>query len=154
MATSVNETHTERPTFTPARIYCLAFGIVLLGAGAFGFLVNSSFDQAEFAPFDFEGDEVNGDLLLGLEVNGWHNIVHAASGVVLLLGAATRTAARAVALGFGIVYAAVAALGFIDQRNLLDAIPVNTPDNILHAVIAVLGIVAALATRRRRHATR
>jgi len=152
MATSIDgertEDHTGETTFTPARIYCLGVGAALLLAGLAGFLVNSSFDQAEFAPFDFKGDEVNGELLLGLEVNGWHNVVHAASGVVLLLAAAQRTAARSVALAFGVVYAIVAVLGFIDEKNVLDVVAVNTADNFLHVGIAAAGIVAALATRR------
>lgn len=153
MATAVEkdaetENETSGTTWTPARIYCLGVGLALLLAGLVGFLVNSSFDQAEFAPFDFKGDEVNGDLLLGLEVNGWHNVVHAASGLVLLAAAAKRTAARSVALAFGVVYAIVAVLGFIDGRNVLDTVVVNTADNFLHVGIAVVGVIAALASSR------
>lgn len=152
MATAIDSDETAHETserkFTPARIYCLGVGAALLLAGLVGFLVNSSFDQAEFAPFDFKGDEVNGDLLLGLEVNGWHNVVHAASGVVLLLAAAKRTAARSVALAFGVVYAAVAVLGFIDEKNVLDVVAVNPADNFLHVGIAAAGVIAALASPR------
>ncbi len=141
---------------TPAQWYCLLLGIALIAAGALGFLVNGSFDEAQLG-LDFDdGEFINGDLLLGLEVNGWHNIVHLASGVVLLLAAAARGSAKTVALAFALVYAAVTVLGFIDGDDVLGLIPVNTADNLLHTAITAVGVVAALAspTDQRSSATK
>ena len=129
------------PDRTPAQWYCLAFGLGLLLVGAFGFLANASFDEASFG-LEFGNEDLNGDLFLGLEVNGWHNVVHIASGVVLLAAAFSRSAAKTVALAFGITYGVVTVLGFIDGNDVLELIPVNVVANLVHAVISVLGILA------------
>jgi hypothetical protein len=134
--------------FTPARAYCVVAGLALLVGGALGFTVNDSFTLAE--PL---GDGLlppSGDELLGFEVNGWHNVVHLASGVVLLLGALSGGAARAVALTFGLVYGAVTVVGIVQDGEVLGILPINTADTILHIGLSVLGIVAALLSGRRR----
>jgi hypothetical protein len=139
---------------TIAQAFCLLVGLVLIAAGALGFTANATFDQAELA-LNFEGDPVTGDLFLGLAVNGWHNVVHIASGLLLLLGGLSRAAAPKVLIAFGIVYVAVTVIGFIDERNVLGIIPVNTADNYLHLALAVLGLlvgVLGMATARRRSA--
>jgi hypothetical protein len=87
--------------------------------------------------------------LLGiLDVNGWHNVVHILSGVVGLAVAGSYSNARLYALGFGAIYIVVAILGFIygDGDSIFDLIPINTEDNVLHALIGVAGIGAGMAT--------
>ncbi len=131
---------------TPAQWYCLIVGLVLLAAGALGFVVNASFDEAALG-LDFgDGELVNGDLLLGFEVNGWHNIVHMATGLALLLAVAGRGTAKAVALAFAFVYIVVTIIGFLDGNDVLGVIPVNPADNVLHAAIAAVGLLAALVS--------
>lgn len=127
---------------TPAQVYSLVFGATLLLIGIIGFLVNSEFDT---------GSGLNGDDLIVFEVNGWHNIVHILSGVLGLALARRRDTAYTFALGFGLVYGAVAIWGFA-QDPILGLIPVNTEDNFLHIAIAAAGILAALASRDRRPA--
>jgi len=147
----------KSPGRTIAQVFAVLVGVVLIAVGAFGFLVNASFDQAQL-DIDFTGDPVTGDLFLGLfEVNGWHNIVHIASGALLLVGGLSRTNAPRILLLFGVVYAAVTVWGFIDQRNVLDLIPVNTADNVLHAALTALALVVGLigvAEGRRRSSGR
>jgi hypothetical protein len=78
-------------------------------------------------------------------VNGWHNVVHLASGIVGLALAGTPASARLFALGFGAVYAVVFLLGlFMDP--LLGLLPINAADNVLHLLIALVGIGAGLAS--------
>ena len=68
---------------SPARLYCTLVGGVLVIAGIIGF-----FYEASFAT----GDDVVADDVFGiLAVNGWHNLVHIALG---LLGLAWRPATR------------------------------------------------------------
>ena len=127
---------------SPAQLYALIFGIVLVAAGILGF-----FYEASFAT----GDDtlVERDAVLGiLDVNGWHNVVHILSGVVGLAVAGSYSNARLYALGFGAVYIVVTILGFIagDGDSILKLIPVNTEDNILHLLIGVAGIGAGMAT--------
>lgn len=128
---------------TPAQLYALIFGITLVVAGIAGFFADSSFGNL--------GSDVSGDDLIVFEVNGWHNIVHIASGLVGLAVFGSRPAARAYALGFGAVYLVITIWGFVHGEHILGIIPVNTADNFLHLAIAAAGILAGLASDPRRY---
>jgi hypothetical protein len=122
---------------TPAQLYALLVGGTLVIAGIVGFFYSASF-----------GSPGKVDDVLGiLGVNAWHNIVHIATGALGLL-ALGYAASRSYALGLGLVYAAVAVWGFIlgDHGNILGFLPVNSEDNVLHAIFAVLGLGAYAAT--------
>ena len=123
---------------TPAQWYCLLAGAALLLAGLLGFLADTSWGT---------GSDVEGSDLLVFEVNGWHNVVHLASGVLLLVAASRRTSAKTVALLFGITYGAVAVWGLLSD-TVLGLLPINGPDNALHLALAAAGILAALASPR------
>ncbi len=134
--------------YTPAQLYSLVFGATLLLVGILGFVAESSFDT---------GSNVNGSNLIFFEVNGFHNIVHLASGLLGLALWRSVAGARGFALGFGLVYGAVTLWGFIDGNDVLSLIPVNAADNVLHLAISALGIVAGLVSKddpaRARQAT-
>ena len=129
---------TER--YTPAQIYALAFGATLLLIGILGFIAEASFDA---------GANVNGSDLIVFEVNGWHNLVHIASGLVGLALWRNPATARSFALGFGAVYLIVTLWGFADGNDVLGLIPVNAADNVLHLLISLAGIAAGLASTAR-----
>jgi hypothetical protein len=124
---------------SPARIYALVFGAVLVGAGIIGFLYSSDF-----------GDPGEVDAVLGiLDVNGWHNVVHILTGTLGLLAfTAGAYAARTYAFGLGAVYLVVAIWGFIvgDGDAILSIVPVNTEDNVLHLLIGLAGLGAGAAS--------
>ena len=128
---------TPRESRTPAQLYSLLFGITLLVVGIVGFAVNSSFGA---------GSNVQGDNLIVFEVNGWHNLVHIASGLLGIALARRNDTARLFALGFGAVYLLVTIYGFVDGNDVISLIPVNTADNFLHLAIAAAGIAAGLAS--------
>ena len=123
---------------TPAQLYALLFGIVLLVVGILGFIADSSFGT---------GSDVEGSDFIVFEVNGWHNIVHILSGLLGLALSRRRDSARAYALGFGAVYLVVTIWGFVTGDQVLWLIPVDTADNILHLLIAAAGLAAGLASR-------
>ncbi len=124
---------------TPAQIYSLVFGAVLVVAGIIGFFYSSDFASPGHV------DGVFGIL----DVNGWHNVVHIVTGAAGLLafGAGARYA-RLYAGGLGVVYLVVAIWGFIigDGEAILGFLPVNTEDNVLHLLIGIAGIGAGMAT--------
>jgi hypothetical protein len=88
------------------------------------------------------------DVLGVLAVNGWHNLVHLASGLLGLLMARSYSGARSYAIRLGVVYAAVAIWGFAigSGDSILGFLPVNSEDNVLHLLIALAGIGAGLGT--------
>jgi hypothetical protein len=121
---------------TPAQLYALVVGGTLVAAGILGFFYSTSF-----------GDPGDVDGVLGiLDVNGWHNLVHIATGALGLVSLGY--GARTYALGLGVVYLVVAIWGFIigDGESILGIIPVNTEDNVLHLLFAVGGLAAYAAT--------
>jgi len=121
---------------SPAKLYATLVGAVLTIAGIVGFFYSGSFGSPG------EVDKVFGILA----VNGWHNVVHLATGLLGL--AAAGYAARQYALGLGLVYVVVAIWGFIigSGDSILSIVPVNTSDNILHLILGVTGLAAGAAT--------
>jgi hypothetical protein len=123
---------------SPARAYALVVGGTLVVAGIIGF----------FYEPEFTSDESVREPVLGiLDVNGWHNVVHLATGALGLLAAGY--AARAYAFGLGAVYIVVTIWGFAigDGESILSIVPVNTEDNILHLLIGITGLAAGALTR-------
>jgi Domain of unknown function (DUF4383) len=123
-----------------AQVFALVIGLTLVVAGIVGFFYNASFGT---------GDGTERDAVLGiLDVNGWHNIVHIASGALGLAVAGSYGGSRVYAIGLGAVYLVVAALGFIagDGDEIFNLIPVNTEDNALHLLIGIAGVAAGVVT--------
>jgi hypothetical protein len=122
---------------TAAQWYCYLAGAALLAAGVLGFIVDRHFNT---------GSDLQGHKLILFEVNGWHNIVHILSGIVLLAAAPKRVSARVVAIAFGLVYGLVTAIGLIDGKDVLGLFPVNPADNVLHIALTLAGLAAGFAS--------
>jgi hypothetical protein len=131
---------------SPARIYALAVGVVLVAAGILGFFYESAFTSDE---------SVRGAVLGILDVNGWHNVVHIATGALGIAMSRTLASARTYCLVFGIVYLVVCVWGFAvgNDGSILSIVPVNTEDNVLHLLLAAGGF-AAYAAGGSAHASR
>jgi uncharacterized protein DUF4383 len=135
---------------SPARLYCLLVGGVLVIAGIIGFFYEASFAS---------GDSIQVEKAFGiLGVNGWHNLVHIAIGGLLLIAAGG--AARSAAMFVGALYLVLSALGFIatgdggigfiaENDTLVHLVPVNNEDNMLHLILGITGVLAAVATKER-----
>ena len=131
--------------YSPARLYAGLFGAVLVVAGIIGFFYESSFTDAE----------TQRDAVFGLlDVNGWHNVVHLATGLLGLAMARPAHTARTYALALGIVYLVVAIWGFAegDGGTILGIIAINPEDNILHLRISQAGFGADAASAPEREA--
>jgi len=129
-----------------AQWFCLLVGPTLILVGLLGFFAESRFDTA------MGGDPgaLDGHDFIIFEVNGWHNIVHIATGLLLLLGAARHALAKTVLVIFGVGYAFVSVVGLIDGKDVFGLFPIDKEDNVLHIVLAAAALlIAAISTRDR-----
>ena len=108
----------------------LLFGVVFLVIGVLGFV-------SIFTPQDSNGMP----LLLGVfMVGAIHNIIHIASGIAALIGSRSERYATTYFKVFGIVYALVTVVGFVQTDTVLGLISVNLADNFLHLAIAAVSL--------------
>jgi hypothetical protein len=110
------------------------FGVVLLLVGILGFIPGITTDD--------------GTMLLGIfHVNALHNIIHLLSGAIALWAGMQSTAyAKTYFKVFGVIYALVAILGFVQgDSDLIGIIANNMADTWLHVVIAVVALYFGFA---------
>ena len=136
-------------TRSPARVFCLVVGATLVLVGLLGFLAESKFDTSSGG----DGGALDGENFIIFEVNGWHNVIHIASGLFLLALMRRHDTARLAALSFGAIYGVVTIIGLIDGKDVLGLFPVNPADNILHIVLTLAAFAAGLAPVRDRART-
>lgn len=136
---------TEREPRTPMHAFAATMGLFFLLVGIGGFIpgVTSDYDELEFA-----GPESTAKLLGLFEVSVLHNIVHLLFAVGLI-AAARYTWSRAYLLGGGVGYLGVVVYGvLVDKGSDANFLPINTADNILHLVFAVVMIALGLLGTR------
>lgn len=120
-----------------AKTMAVLFGVVLLVVGVLGFVPGITKDE----------------MLLGIfHVNAAHNVVHLLSGAVALFcGMTSVGASRNYFRIFGIVYGAVAVLGFLnpgEHTMLLGLISNNTADTWLHVAISAVSLILGFMPAR------
>jgi hypothetical protein len=112
---------------TPAQWLCLLGGAVLFVRGIVGFF-------AIDASFDLPGE-------------GWHNLFHLASGVLLFLAASQPAFAKPAAIGYGVISIGLAIAGIVDGEDALGVFPVRTETHVLHSGIGAASLLAGLLSR-------
>ena len=116
---------------TPAQLFCLLGGALLLARGLFGF----AFLDSEFST---PGE-------------GWHHLIHLGSGAALLGAlAAGEGAARLAAIAFGLGYAGLAVAGIVEGDTAFGLIGADAADKTFHAVVGLASLAAGLTSRPRR----
>lgn len=110
------------------RTLAIIFGAIFVAIGILGFIPAYVTDGKLFNIF-----------LVNLE----HNIAHLATGVIAILcGLSSGFASKMFFIIFGVVYAFLAVLGFMQGEGmLLDMIAINTADNFLNAGIAIISLL-------------
>ena len=127
----------EKGARSLAQIFCLVTGIVLIAVGVLGFI---------FASPDFGvGQNLMREPFIAFDVNGWHNIVHLATGAFLLFMAASARTAITGAIVFGVLYVVVTIWGFVDGSDILTVLPINTADNFLHLALAIVALLVGIS---------
>lgn len=117
------------------KTFGLLFGIVFLAVGILGFVPGVTKDE----------------MLLGIfHVNTAHSVVHIVSGAIFLFASmAGAGAARLWFQIFGLIYAVVAILGFMNPNGpLIGAISNNSATTWLHVVLAVAMLAIGFGTAK------
>jgi hypothetical protein len=115
-----------------AKTFGMLFGIIFLALGILGFVPGVTKDG----------------MLLGIfHVNTVHSIIHIVSGAIFIF--ASMAGADAARLGFklfGLIYAVVAVLGFLNPNGPLFGIVSNNPATTwLHVVLAAAMLLIGFA---------
>ena len=134
-ASAGNNTGTGRGKSVP-EILGLAFGAVYLLVGIVGFFV-TGFDN-------FAGNAQHEALLGIFMINPLHNIVHILIGVAGLALSRTLAGARSFGWLLAVGYGAAFIYGLIAIGQSWDFLNINTADNVLHLLSALVGLVIAL----------
>lgn len=116
------------------RILAVLMGIAFIFAGVAGYGVMPQFVE-------------NGLLFGYFEVDTMHNLVHIATGVIAIMCATSFRLSKLFFILFGLIYAAVAGLGFWRQGDLY-MMHVNMADNYLHAGIAVVSLLIGFSAKK------
>jgi hypothetical protein len=125
----------------PAWAFCLLVGPLLLAFGVYGLIAGGTeFETSDNLP--------SHELLRSFDFNGWHHVLHLVTAAPLVAGALRRQWARGAALFFGAVYIVVTPLGFLDGDDVANVVYSHTADNFIHLTLGILGIGAALLSRR------
>ena len=133
MAANAGNTGTNRSKTIP-EILSLAFGAVYLLVGIVGFFI-TGFD-------DFFGH--TDETLIVFDINPAHNIVHILIGIAGLVLGRTLAGARTYGWLLAVGYGAAFIYGLIAQGEDWDFLNINTADNVLHLLTALVGLVIAL----------
>lgn len=80
---------------------------------------------------------------------GWHHLIHLASGIVLIALARGAGVARSAAIGFGVFYTGLAVIGIVDGEEVLGLIEADAADKTFHTVLGLASLGAGLASRGR-----
>lgn len=138
----------ERPFLAPepvlpAQVVAITLGIVLVVVGLLGLAYDTSWGT---------GESLRSRSLIGLAVNGWHNVVHLASGLLLLAGAGSNARSRALLRLFALTYLVVFVAGLADGDDVFGFMPANAGDDVLHGLLVVIALWAAGVSKDTRDA--
>jgi Domain of unknown function (DUF4383) len=120
-------------------------GVVYLVVGLVGFVATG-----------FDGFTANdGDTLLGFDVNIFHNIVHLAIGLGLIVfSRLDPVITQGVLIGGGLVYLLAAGLGFLNELQILSIDDSLAADNFLHLVTGSAAVLVGLIGARQSASAR
>jgi hypothetical protein len=145
MATTAPPTSLRATVWSPARIYLVVSGLMLVGAAVAGFALTTSFPGSAEGVRAADNPHIYGIL----ETNGWHNLASLVSGSLSLTFALRPEWARAGALFKGSMYTVVTASIAIWGPEVF-LLASNTADQVVHGSLAATGLATGLATRRAR----
>jgi hypothetical protein len=86
--------------------------------------------------------------------DGWRSLFQLTAVAILAVGTLTPRAARIAVAAVAVIYWLATVSELADAATLLGAIPVDMRDRIVHPLIALLGTIALMISRRQAAAAR
>ena len=141
MATAERRTTTTGVSLAKGPVSII--GMILLAYGVTGLIFGgNNFDSS---PLD---GTVNGDTWLGIEGNGWSNLLAIGAGGVLMFGAQLHWAAKTTAILVGLGFAAAAIIALIDGGDdVLGIFAANDATILAWAITAAVLVIVGLLPR-------
>lgn len=117
-------------------------GMALLAYGVTGLI----FGGNSFTSSPLDGT-VNGEKWLGLEVNGWSNLLFVGAGALLLFGAPLHWGAKGMSLIVGLALGAASVIALVDKDDVFGIFAANGLTKLVWGAAATLLLVLALLPR-------
>ena len=117
-------------------------GIALLAYGILNFIFGGNGFTAK--PID---GTVNGDKFLGIEANGWTNVLIAGSGLLLLFGSPSHAGAKTLAIIVGLVLGAASVISMSDGDDVFGIFATNGLTQLALGAAATALLILALLPR-------
>jgi hypothetical protein len=119
-------------------------GLLLLAYGVLALI----FGSTDFDASPLDGNP-RGEDFLGIEGNGWTNVLFAASGALLLLGAPLHWGAKGMSLFVGLVLGAASSIALYEGAAAFGIFAANGPTTLAWGAPAAVLLVLALLPRTR-----
>lgn len=141
MATAERRTTTTGVSLAKGPVSII--GMILLAYGVTGLIFGgNNFDSS---PLD---GTVNGDTWLGIEGNGWSNLLAIGAGGVLMFGSQLHWAAKTTAILVGLGFAAAAIVALVDGGDdVLGIFATNDATILAWAITAAVLVIVGLLPR-------
>ncbi|MBA2516411.1 MAG: DUF4383 domain-containing protein [Solirubrobacterales bacterium] len=117
-------------------------GLALLAYGITGLI----FGGQSFSSNPVDGT-INGEKWLGLEVNGWSNLLFIASGALLLFGSPLHWGAKTMSLIVGLALGAASVIALVDKSDVFGIFAANGLTKLVWGAASALLLVLALLPR-------
>jgi hypothetical protein len=121
--------------------------VALLGAAMLAWgILNLVLGGNSFSSNPVSGD-VQGDSFLGLEGNGWTNLLWIAAGALLLFGAPLHWGAKTMALLVGLALGAASVIAIFDGTDVFGIFAANGPTTLAWGAASVALLLLSLLPR-------
>ena len=117
-------------------------GVALLALGVLGLI----FGGNGFAANPVSGT-INGKEWLGIEANGWSNLLFASAGALLLFGAPLHWGAKTLSLIVGLALGAASVIALVDGDDVFGIFAANGLTKLIWGIAAAVLLVLALLPR-------
>ena len=117
-------------------------GVALLALGILGLIFGGNGFTAN--PID---GTAQGTKWLGIEANGWSNLLFAGAGALLLLGSPLHWGAKSLALIVGLVLGAASVISLVDGDDVFGIFAANGLTKLLWGIAAAVLLALALLPR-------